>query len=1096
MMVTFISECEKKALKRTRRVLDAFANRIGSRSWQTVITEEGLQAVKKLLRKSATKNSAVACHWIRSRSRSELLWVVGNRSRFDHEGIVPVNSTQKPIEYIDNENSWQYLPLIKALTALAALFHDWGKASAFFQFKLRQKKIIGDPYRHEWISLLFISVLTSEKTDDEWLGQLSRGVTDLSSLTSEVNAKLKKPFKNLSVSAQMIAWLVVSHHRLPVLERIDRPVEWTKMLNRITTEWGYENRFDEFEEQLKKCFEFPNGQAGNSRLWLKEVRKWARKLQEALPLMKQTIDEGSWRAIMQHCRLCLMLGDHYYSSLEPSSPNRLKNRELNIYANTDKHHKLKQTLDEHLLGVARQAIRIAHFLPVFEGRPFQGESMFKSANDIRSLEKNTGNSNFKWQDKASRSIVKWRESQPRISPTHFGFFAVNMASTGKGKTFANAKIMRALSADKRSLRYVLALGLRTLTLQTGDEYRNRIGLDKDELAVLIGSKAVQELYEQSGKTEQPEHDNSGSESVESLLENELDFEFIPELEEMLKTVLTRSKDRQFLYAPVLACTIDHIISATDTRRGGKYILPTLRLMYSDLVIDEVDDFDGTDLVSIGRLIHLSGMLGRKVMISSATITPDIAEGYFNAYSSGWQIFAKMRGKPQSIGCAWIDEFNTTVANILSAAESEQVEQYRKQHETFIKKRLKKLDVQPVKHKAAIVGLSPDKRAEQEDIEQYFFRSIRQTVIQQHRVHSTRDEKTGKQISFGVVRVANISTCIELTKYLLDTEWPASTAIRIMAYHSQQVLLMRHEQEKHLDTVLKRKHGKQASFDIPLIRQHIEKNEARQIIFIVVATPVEEVGRDHDFDWAIIEPSSYRSIIQMAGRVLRHQVLSSDIVEPNIQLLQFNLKGLSGRKISFNRPGYESNRQRLESHDLTELIAPDKISKRLDVSPRLQRPDILQPSKLLADLEHEAIHQLLTHYSQNGANSLQGWLNEYWWLTGNPQALIRLRSGNQQKLLYLLPQDTGLVFCEKQDDGQMLPSERIYGIQHDHSLTPRQAARLWITRDYMELLQRTNKPDEYTAALVFGEINLPLYNDENTAEFIYSSQLGLMRKGRK
>jgi CRISPR-associated endonuclease/helicase Cas3 len=30
MMVTFVSQCQKKALNRTRRVLDAFANRIGN----------------------------------------------------------------------------------------------------------------------------------------------------------------------------------------------------------------------------------------------------------------------------------------------------------------------------------------------------------------------------------------------------------------------------------------------------------------------------------------------------------------------------------------------------------------------------------------------------------------------------------------------------------------------------------------------------------------------------------------------------------------------------------------------------------------------------------------------------------------------------------------------------------------------------------------------------------------------------------------------------------------------------------------------------------------------------------------------------------
>ncbi|RZG83091.1 CRISPR-associated endonuclease Cas3'' [Acinetobacter sp. WCHAc060033] len=97
MIVTFISQCEKKAIPRTRRVLDAFADRIGDNTWQTVITEDGLIAVKKLLRKTVTKSTAVSCHWIRGRRRSELLWVVGNRNKFNSEGIVPVNSTQKEV---------------------------------------------------------------------------------------------------------------------------------------------------------------------------------------------------------------------------------------------------------------------------------------------------------------------------------------------------------------------------------------------------------------------------------------------------------------------------------------------------------------------------------------------------------------------------------------------------------------------------------------------------------------------------------------------------------------------------------------------------------------------------------------------------------------------------------------------------------------------------------------------------------------------------------------------------------------------------------------------------------------------------------------
>ena len=97
MLVTFISQCEKKAINRTRRILDAFANRIGDNVWQTAITEDGLTTVKKLLRQSATKSTAVSCHRVRTRQRTELVWIVGNRNKFNEVGIVPVNWTEKEV---------------------------------------------------------------------------------------------------------------------------------------------------------------------------------------------------------------------------------------------------------------------------------------------------------------------------------------------------------------------------------------------------------------------------------------------------------------------------------------------------------------------------------------------------------------------------------------------------------------------------------------------------------------------------------------------------------------------------------------------------------------------------------------------------------------------------------------------------------------------------------------------------------------------------------------------------------------------------------------------------------------------------------------
>lgn len=138
MMVIFISQSEKKAVLTVRKILDSFADRIGDDAWQTVITEAGLLAVKTALRRNATKSMAVSCRWIRSRSRSDLLWIVGNRNKFNAEGLVPVNWTQKNVSHFEWENQWQYLPLIKALAAVAALFHDWGKTNDYFQDKLRR----------------------------------------------------------------------------------------------------------------------------------------------------------------------------------------------------------------------------------------------------------------------------------------------------------------------------------------------------------------------------------------------------------------------------------------------------------------------------------------------------------------------------------------------------------------------------------------------------------------------------------------------------------------------------------------------------------------------------------------------------------------------------------------------------------------------------------------------------------------------------------------------------------------------------------------------------------------------------------------------
>ena len=1145
MMVTFVSQCEKNALKKTRRVLDAYANRIGNNTWQTVITNEGLAAVKKLLRKTASKNTAVSCHWLRSRSRSELAWVVGKRDKFNLVGVVPVNSTKVNRFNYRDENDWQYLPLIQSLAAVAALFHDWGKATALFQDKLSPtstNRFKGDPIRHEWISCLLLSAFIrragtkqstgqeEEQTDDEWLTRLEQGLIDeqqLSNVITQVDNQVGlNPFTGLPVLAKLVAWLIVSHHRLPNLKKQGAEVlskhhaEWYKteaphtideLLQKVSKEWGYENRYEEkeYQQRLKACFDFPKGFLSESKKWQSRLKKWSVKLLAQRDMAIKSEDDQSIRVVLHHARLCLMLGDHYYSSQDA---DKKWQDTTGLFANTDRQtNKLKQKLDEHLVGVAKYAVQNAHYLPTFETQP-------PKANDINSLKKLSPKS-FRWQDKAVEKIKQWRNETKQDK---YGFFAVNMASTGCGKTFANAKVMRALSEDYDSLRFTLALGLRTLTLQTGDEYRDRIGLDDSELAVLIGSRAVLELHHKNKRfDEKLSHQQAGSESQESLLDEEIDFDCdIPV--EGLATVLTCERDRKFLYAPVLSCTIDHIMAATETTRGGRYILPSLRMMSADLVIDEIDDFSDGDLIAIGRLIFFAAMMGRKVMISSATIPPDLAEGYFKAYRDGWQLYAKSRDISHLIGCAWIDEFSTQVISNVGADAKTAIPQYRENHNEFIARRVNKLEQQPAKRKADIIkcenilkdfNLLPANDEETTSSKQQaYFSTIAQAALDKHQLHHTTETNSQLNLSFGVIRVANISPCVDLTQYLLEQHvWPDDTEVRVMAYHSQQVLLLRSEQERHLDQVLKRKervNEQPVAFSHPVIQRHIKtvmKNKAvKKLVFILVATPVEEVGRDHDFDWAVIEPSSYRSIIQLAGRVKRHR--EGEVKAPNVGLLQYNWRGIKDHHKElepvFNRPGFEKNSLKLISHDLEKLLNIDKLAKKLDAIPRIQKEADghsgkfrgMTESSQLAELEHAATWSYLANYKAKGPQNLQGYMNEVWYLTGLPQTFVRFRDSQPSLNVYLtyLPEKEEFKFCEKDDDGWPVDRQLALGITHQQ-LSPQAQNKLWLLRDYEKLIEGLADEQERSlrsASMRFGELSFPYKEGK---QYIYNDQLGLVKQ---
>ena len=124
-------------------------------------------------------------------------------------------------------------------------------------------------------------------------------------------------------------------------------------------------------------------------------------------------------------------------------------------------------------------------------------------------------------------------------------------------------------------------------------------------------------------------------------------------------------------------------------------------MSSDLVLDEPDDFGMEDLPALSRLVHWAGMLGSRVLLSSATLPPALIEGLFQAYLAGRQQFQQHRGRPGqplNVCCAWFDEFSAV------ASEHAGAETYRAEHQNFVQKRLARLARADARRHAEILPL--------------------------------------------------------------------------------------------------------------------------------------------------------------------------------------------------------------------------------------------------------------------------------------------------------------------------------------------------------------------------------------------------------
>ena len=132
--------------------------------------------------------------------------------------------------------------------------------------------------------------------------------------------------------------------------------------------------------------------------------------------------------------------------------------------------------------------------------------------------------------------------------------------------------------------------------------------------------------------------------------------------------------------------------------------------------------------------------------------------------------SQTRDAGSKIGCAWIDEFKTRVTSIDERQNHDAIAAYSDNHQQFVAKRVEKLRQQPARRKADIIecrSIVDDYEFDRDETKQkqYFVR-IQQAILDKHQNHRIEDKRSGINVSFGVVRMANIAPCVSIAKYLM------------------------------------------------------------------------------------------------------------------------------------------------------------------------------------------------------------------------------------------------------------------------------------------------------------------------------------------
>jgi CRISPR-associated endonuclease/helicase Cas3 len=518
-------------------------------------------------------------------------------------------------------------------------------------------------------------------------------------------------------------------------------------------------------------------------------------------------------------------------------------------------------------------------------------------------------STYAWQDRASDAIAKLNEQTGKL--------IFNVASTGAGKTLGNLKL--AMAARPRSCRIAVAFNLRSLTTQTFDAFAHHFerilgdhtALFHRDFSCLLGGEQIMRDH-----SHEDEDDIDSTEQIDLAGAISLDVPtWMKELAAGRNPSDSDEKLVKLLVSPVLISTIDWIVACGEPGQQDRHAKALIRVANSDLILDEVDSYDSKAAVAVMRIIRIAATFGRNVIISSASLSPELARGIFSAYEAGRRVYASMSSQTAPWAMSIVhDDSSFTTDTIINPDLTHADAFYRQTMKGLMK---------PVK------SAPPTKRWRLSSVStvENLKVAISDLADELHEQFCVTPAKLKCRISIGLVRVANVNPCMEIAEFLRSD---INERFIVTAYHSRDVKDRRAFREKWMDRILDRRDDKWVDAlteSCPWI-----KDFEGDLRLIVVATPVEEVGRDHDFDWAIIEPSSMHSIIQTAGRVNRHRRNKIPKGCFNIVVLSHNVRALkTPERECFVRPGLElldkaNNLATHPSHDAAELMKNEEGSE--------------------------------------------------------------------------------------------------------------------------------------------------------------------------